>query len=180
MENKHPTKYQSTYTAHAAFLRKHPAFLRFLLFMNKALTLLFMFAFVAIGAYGVILQAKEKAFDGWELVVLFGAPLACLALVALLRFLFPRRRPYNPNGAGIVPFLEKKMDEKSFPSRHLASAFVIATVICAVSPIAGVVLYMGGLFLGYIRFALGLHYPTDLIGGGILGFLCGLCAFFIL
>ncbi len=172
-------RYKNVYNRHAEFLRKNPIFLKFLLFANKALTLLFALGFCAVVCFTAISQSRAKAFDYLAWVAVVGAPISCLVVVGALRLIFPRRRPYNPQGAGITPFLEKKMDEKSFPSRHLASAFIIATIICALCPILGVVAYLGGLFLGYIRFALGLHYPTDLLGGGVIGVLCGLCAFFI-
>ena len=172
-------RYQSVYNRHAEFLRQHPIFLKCLLFANKALTLLFALGFFAVVCFTAISQIRAKAFDYLAWIAVVGAPICCLIVVGALRLVFPRRRPYNPKGANVTPFLEKKMDEKSFPSRHLASAFIIATLVCALCPILGVVAYLGGLFLGYIRFALGLHYPTDLLGGGVIGVLCGLCAFFI-
>lgn len=105
----------------------------------------------------------------------FGVPLLCLLTVSLLRNLFDRKRPYE--GAGIVPVIEKKKKGHSFPSRHLASAFVIGTVFLPYCLPAGIVVLSAGAVLGYVRFAAGVHYPSDLAVGALLGALFGALVF---
>lgn len=165
--------YKTLYEKHAAFYRVRPVAKKLLLACNPAFTVLF---FLAYG--GLLCYAFSEAFEPIELVKLFGIPVFCLFLVFILRLAIERPRPYSENGANITPFLRKKSkDKESFPSRHLASAFVIAFAFLPYLPWLGGVLLALGSALGYIRFALGLHYPSDLLGGTALGCLCGIFFF---
>lgn len=61
----------------------------------------------------------------------------------------------------------------SFPSDHAALFFAIATGICLISRITGFLLYLYVLiFIGLPRIYLGLHYPTDILAGALLGIIC--------
>jgi undecaprenyl-diphosphatase len=63
--------------------------------------------------------------------------------------------------------------ERSFPSRHVASAVAMARVASRARPSVGrlMALLAGLLALG--RVAAGLHYPSDALAGAALGFLLG-------
>lgn len=166
--------YRKTYEKHARFYRAHPLAKHALVTTSYALTWLF------IGVYaGFIVYGFCKKFGVWEMSGIIGLPLLCLIAVAVLRFFFHRPRPFSKNGAYITPFIQKDCDDnKSFPSRHLASAFVIASVFLPVLPwLSGVLYAFGGVML-YVRFALGLHYPSDLFFGALLGFVLGLPIWF--
>jgi membrane-associated phospholipid phosphatase len=167
--------YKTLYEKNAAFYHARPKAKKCILALNLILTGVF---FLSYGAF--VLYAIFSHFSAPELMKILGLPAACLFLVHLLRLAIERPRPYSKQGAAITPLLQKSGSEnKSFPSRHLACAFVIATVILAYLAGAGICLLVLGGVLGYIRFALGLHYPSDLIGGAILGFVCGIFAFIL-
>ena len=167
--------YKKLYEKNAAFFKARPRALKALFLLNTGLTALFMLAYVAFLVYAVFAD-----FSNAQLLGLTGFPALCLCLVALLRLAFPRPRPYSEEGAQIEPFLKKHDgDRKSFPSRHVASAFVIAAVLLPYLPWAGLTLCVLGLALAYVRFALGVHYPSDLAAGAGLGAVCGLLMFLI-
>ena len=165
--------YKKTYEKHARFFNAHPFIKHALILSNYALTWLYIGGYAGVIAYAVWVKLNALALGG-----IIALPVFCLCMVAILRHAVRRPRPYSDKGANITPFIQKDgNDDKSFPSRHLASAFVIASVLLPLIPWLSGVLYAFGCVLGYTRFALGLHYPSDLLGGAVLGLLCGLPVF---
>lgn len=80
---------------------------------------------------------------------------------------FKRKRPANilPNFRSLVI----ASDEFSFPSGHTSAAFLaITTLSLVVSPIF-VCCYLWSLAVGCSRVVLGVHFPTDILMGAILG-----------
>lgn len=170
----HPL-YRKIYEKQAEFYRRHAWAKKALWLLNHAFTLL-----IAAGYFSLLIVLA--AVKAWRAVIFSCAlPLTAYICVTLVRKLFRRSRPYEENGAGISPlFMKKDGAGKSFPSRHLASAFVIATVVLPHAVWAACVLYAFGLGLGYIRFAAGLHYPSDLVCGALLGAGIGALIFLVL
>ena len=166
--------YKTVYEKQAAFYEKRPTIKRVLIAFNGGLTVAFMLVYAALIALTFIYFRGARGY-----VKTLALPAACLTAVTVLRRLIKKPRPYQTSGAGITPLLTKTDGEnESFPSRHLSSAFVIATLFCAYFPWTGIPLYLCGIALGYTRFALGLHYPSDLLVGAGLGLIFGIPAFF--
>ncbi len=165
--------YKTCYIKHAEFLQNRPRLLTCFRAARHLLTALF-FAVYAVTVY----TAFAERYPLKTLVTLLGAPMLCVTVVTLLRYAVGRPRPYAEDGAGITP-LSKKTNgvNNSFPSRHVGCAFVIATVSLPFVPWLAILSFIGGVLLAYVRFALGLHYPSDLVGGAVLGIVCGLCIF---
>ena len=164
--------YKALYEKSAAFYNARPNAKKALLIANSVLTLLFLLAYGGLVLYALFFQKDLPTTDA---VALLFAPALCVFLVAVLRLAVNRPRPYSEAGANITPLLQKRgAQDKSFPSRHIACAFVISGVFLFHLPIIGVALFAFALALGYIRFALGLHYPSDLIGGAGVGLFCSL------
>ena len=163
-------RYQDLYEKNANFYRKHPLALKTLIACNWLLTGIFFAAYGALIAYALV-----NKLGVWTLCSILGVPALCLVCTSVLRKLIARARPYSEKGANIKPLIIKNTkSDCSFPSRHLSSAYVIATVVLFHSTGAGIFLLALGLPLGYARFALGLHYPSDLFGGALLGTFCGI------
>ena len=111
----------------------------------------------------------SRPFDLLFTANVVGLPALCFLCVTLLRRLIHRPRPYEKTGAGIDPLISKRGENNSMPSRHVASAFVIGTVILTQSTVFGVIALVCASALGFLRFLEGVHYPTDLIVGALLG-----------
>ncbi len=166
--------YKALYEKNAAFYKDSPLRLKNLKLLNIVFTWLFAVAYAAFWLYVVV---SDKLLVQ-ELVPLFFAPALALILVSAIRLGVDRPRPYSEKGAAITPLVARKdRDGDSFPSRHIACATAIAMVFLSVLPVVGVLLLLCCFALAYIRFSIGVHYPSDLAAGILLGVLCGLTIF---
>lgn len=86
----------------------------------------------------------------------------------ILNLIFVRNRPFVSHTD--VKQLAVTVDCTSFPSSHTIFAFAIATSVCMAGyKKLGVFLYFLALLIGLSRIAAGVHYPSDVIGGMVLG-----------
>jgi undecaprenyl-diphosphatase len=97
------------------------------------------------------------------------ASLIQILFQKIIKHIFVRQRPY-------VRFEEishemSPPDRFSFPSGHTAGAFVIAFVFYYFYPFLFIPMLIIASVIGFSRIYLGLHYPTDVLAGVILGFL---------
>lgn len=89
--------------------------------------------------------------------------LVCDALGAI----WPRQRPFAR--LSDVEALTPHTPERSFPSRHVASGLAMAALGGRAHPRLGATMAGVAWLLGACRVAAGLHYPTDILGGALLG-----------
>jgi len=126
---------------------------------------------IGIWTNGHLTKNKNLKRDAFKSAFTIGL---ALATTSALKLAINRPRPYITYPTEIV-----KRDEAgphSFPSGHTTAAFSTATALCltyrkweVVVPSA---IYAG--FVGYSRMRLGMHYPTDVLSGMIIGVGSGL------
>ena len=116
-------------------------------------------------ASGVITNNKEMRQNS---VYVLSSTLVTYGLNAIVKGLVKRKRPYIRN-INIVPVYEA--NRYSFPSGHTSSTMSTATALSIAYPkwyvIAPSFLWAGAT--SYSRMYLGVHYPTDVAAGLILG-----------
>ena len=105
-----------------------------------------------------------------DLTIRFIAAILVLAvLVMTIKFTIRRSRPEGDWGA-----VYRKTDPHSFPSGHAARAAMIAILALLWCPIAiGLALTLWALLVSLARIAMGVHYPSDVLAGAILGVIFG-------
>jgi undecaprenyl-diphosphatase len=90
-----------------------------------------------------------------------------IPIYLILKQCFKRKRPtatlLNFN-AHITP-----SDKFSLPSGHTAAAFLMATIVSSFYPTFSVVAFSWAGSVGLSRILLGVHFPSDVIIGAILG-----------
>ena len=93
-------------------------------------------------------------------------------LLSLGRSLYNRPRPYQT--WDIQPLIKKDSLGKSFPSRHVFSATTIAMFTLLLNPwLGGTMLFLAAI-LAILRVLGGVHYPSDVLAGYVIGILVGL------
>ncbi len=93
-------------------------------------------------------------------------------LLSLGRSLYNRPRPYQT--WEIQPLIKKESLGKSFPSRHVFSATAIAMFALLLNPWLGGALLFLAAILAILRVLGGVHYPSDVLAGYVIGILVGL------
>ena len=92
-------------------------------------------------------------------------------LYHFLKQAMKRDRPYDR--IVDVQFRVRPPDRFSFPSGHTASAFVMITLLANTFPALQTPMLCWGTMVGVARVYLGVHYPTDVLAGALLGILAG-------
>lgn len=74
--------------------------------------------------------------------------------------------------------LVKSADPNSFPSGHTCAAFAFAVAVCTVLPQrwAKAAALTAAVLMGASRLYVGVHFPSDVLAGAVIGSLCGLLA----
>jgi undecaprenyl-diphosphatase len=105
---------------------------------------------------------------GQRAAVAAGASFVVAALLAhFIGSAIDRPRPFVAHGS-IHAFLSHAADP-SFPSDHATAAFAIAVAVAIRQRLWGSVLLVLAVALSVGRVFLGLHYPSDVVAGALLG-----------
>ena len=115
----------------------------------------------------------------WWLVVLFLALTVLLAdqLSVLLKETIQRLRPvHNPEIEHLVHNVLRKGGLYGFVSSHAANSFALFAFTTRIFRNKGFWLFMlfWAAIFSYSRIYSGVHYPLDILGGAVLGWLIGI------
>lgn len=101
-------------------------------------------------------------------LMMFSLLLNFLVNNLFLKNLLARTRPYEAV-AGLHRIIEAQSDY-SFPSGHTGCSFAAAVVIYVMFPRkAGIAAMILAVLIALSRLYVGVHFPTDVIGGAVIG-----------
>jgi membrane-associated phospholipid phosphatase len=120
---------------------------------------------LAIGTAGVVFDRPRRRRWGRALAGVGAAYLANVAVKLVVR----RPRPVFDD----LPQLIGTPTQLSFPSSHATSSFAAARAYAPLLGASGAALYPRGAALAAPRVYLGVHYPSDILAGAVLGTLVG-------
>ena len=117
---------------------------------------------------GLLALAWRRDARFWKVL---WVPAAGFLLVSVFRRLHNAPRPYE--ALPIAPLIGREKAGRSFPSRHVASAFLIGCAFWYLSPWLGLPVFLAGVGMAVVRPLAGVHFPRDTAAGAAFGLLFG-------
>lgn len=155
------------------FFREKKSRKTFLKVISRLLPLAVAGIYAVLSVYTLFTDAKKA-----QLIIT--VPLCIFLCITVLRKFLNSPRPYDVYD--FVPLASyRKGKGKSFPSRHTASAFVIAFSCIGTGFVFWGFFLLGCAFLiGLSRVLSGVHFPKDIIGAFIITLIWTVLGFYIL
>jgi membrane-associated phospholipid phosphatase len=120
---------------------------------------------LCIGVIGLINHDRDMQMNSGGIIL---ANAINFGLTEVLKYSIDRPRPFET-----YPFITKKSGggNPSFPSGHTSAAFVTATSLSLAYPKWYIIVpsFAWAGTVAYSRMYLGVHYPSDVLGGIIVG-----------
>ena len=117
--------------------------------------------------YGIGLIKKDSVLKSHSFMIGAGV-ITAIGVTTVLKYSIQRERLFNT-----YPEIQKLSSggSPSFPSGHTTEAFALATSLSLACPKWYVVapVYSWAIAVGYSRMHLGVHYPSDVIVGALIG-----------
>ncbi|HTF05870.1 MAG TPA: phosphatase PAP2 family protein [Bacteroidia bacterium] len=114
-----------------------------------------------------------------EPYVIAAALIGTTAITFGLKYAVNRSRPFVTYPDIIQK--DSHVGPYSFPSGHTSSAFALATSLslCYQKWYVAVPAYLWAITVGYSRMRLGVHFPTDVLAGALIGTACSVATWYI-
>ncbi len=164
---------KSTYIQMTQPFRDNPERAGIIHILNKILS------WVIVASYIILLFYYFVRKDN-DLLLAVTVPLSSFIALSVFRYLVNRPRPYEK--FGLPPVIPKDTVGKSFPSRHVFSAFIIAFTYLMWSPFwpVGIILTLVAVAIAIIRVISGVHYISDVICGAAVALATAIVGYIIL
>lgn len=114
---------------------------------------------------------KDHLKDSFKPIffVFLSAGIARFVVTELVHFMYYRPRPFVVFQN--ITQLVRHDSISSFPSGHAAILFAMATMLSFYYPKVSVWFFLVSILVGIARIAVGVHWPTDILGGALAGIL---------
>ncbi|MDE7453130.1 MAG: phosphatase PAP2 family protein [Clostridia bacterium] len=152
-------------------------------YIMKYLTYIGEFGAGAIICGVVLLIFKKTRWAGAAIAI--ALLLDVLIVNVILKLSVNRARPWQDfPDLGFQEFHNsisvREPTDSSFPSGHTASLFAAAVALVMYYKVKGLPALGVAILVAISRIYLCMHYPTDVIGGMVIGSICGVAGYFLM
>ncbi len=98
-------------------------------------------------------------------------------VVEIIRFFVHRLRPFM--ALNLQPFIAD-VNDPSFPSGHATFFFALAFALILIKYRHGWYYFLAAILISLGRVMAGVHWPSDILAGAIIGFLCAWLSVYLL
>lgn len=162
---------RETYEKTAETVRRSPALMKGIIWSDRILTKISYIVYPVL----ILLLIIRKDPD---VVRAVAVPAVSFVVVSVFRYVYCAPRPYEV--FGITPVIKKETKGKSFPSRHVFSAFIIAFTVFYFLPPLGIMLFVLSGIMAAVRVLGGVHFVKDVAAGAVIGICCGIIGFYLI
>lgn len=143
----------------------------------------FMKGISTMGNYGIVMIALcfvfliPKKTRKAALTAGLALALGAIAVNLFIKPLVVRPRPYVAL-EWLTPLVNMERDPNSFPSGHTQAAvsLAFAFLLCQKNKVLTFFLFAFAVLMGLSRLFVGVHYPTDVLCGALIGVLAAIAA----
>ena len=134
-------------------------------------TILFIFTQTGRASVIIVVSLLYHYFgQKKEALLIFVSLVIGTITIFLLKEFISRPRPFLTLPT-IIPFIKEPWT--SFPSGHTTRLFALSAVVSRKFSLPSLGLYVLSFLVAFSRLYLGVHYPLDVLVGGILGWTIG-------
>jgi undecaprenyl-diphosphatase len=130
-----------------------------------------MLGYVLIFVLVLFLAINYRKYWKMVLEAIIAAVFTRFVLTTIIRWLWFRPRPFV--ALNFLPLIEQSPKEGAFPSGHASFFFALSTIVYFYNKKAGAVFYVASFLIIISRVFVGVHWPSDILAGALLGILMG-------
>lgn len=123
---------------------------------------------VSIMSMGLIKHNNDMIVNGGKISL---TTILNLGVTTIIKHSVKRKRPFREYPGMVFNNTGRTLNDYSFPSGHTSGSFTLATSLSLSYPKWYIIIpsFTWAGIVGYSRIQLGAHYPSDVLGGTILG-----------
>ena len=162
---------KSNYERMIAFFKKDKYRILTMKFLYKILPLIMFISYPILIIYTFFYMKSE-------LIKIIFVPFAVFVFITVLRKFLNKPRPYEEFNTPSL--FDKNTKGQSMPSRHTASAFIIAMTFLYVNLYLGITSFFIAFMIALSRIFAGVHYIRDVLVGAGISILVGIIFLFLI
>lgn len=147
-------------------------------FDNVVIFLASYFPYILIIVFlALVFFSQHQKLEKLEILLTIGisSVIARFGVTEIIRFFYHRPRPFTDLSVNHL----LTSNEWSFPSGHSAFFFALSTAVYLYNKKWGILFFIGAILITISRVIAGIHYPSDIIGGAIIGIVVACVTYYL-